>query len=306
VTDHLRQLILADFYTLESLCLTAPTPIFKIADLGAIMARTSPNDQDWPRKRAKHHVPNSVEQQAPQFAKVPPPILPKSPSRKTNIPILPKDTPENISKSEAEHVSALSPPGSLLPAHLDYLKTHYSIATMSIISSSKIETKVKTLLKHLERFSFGKIDAKPGVVALYAKGAVANKLVSVIEIAKRTVAGQKGKIYQYAQLKPHPMERTSSQDAVNEVKGDGKKSGKNETVEQEDGSDSEDADYEPAFETTGTPGRTELYDAPLHAVPMLTVFLSRVPVHELAAEYGYVFARRFLGSMLIWSRQQAD
>lgn len=152
---------------------------------------------------------------------------------------------------------------------------------MSVISSSKIEKKVTALLSHLSRFSFGQIDAKPGVVAVYAKAPVANKLVSVVEIAKRDGARRGDKIFQYSVLGSVlvPLRTKKGGDGdVMDVAGED-----NETLHIQD-SDEQDA----AFETMPPVSQRLLHNprGKVRSMPVLIVYLSKGPVPELAAEYG--------------------
>ncbi len=87
----------------------------------------------------------------------------------------------------------------LLP-ELQHLASQYDFSTMSILSSAKIESRVRNLLERIQSFSFANTKAKPGIVALRAKADVASKLCSVIELAKQQIEKEKGKWWQYNKL----------------------------------------------------------------------------------------------------------
>lgn len=200
-------------------------------------------------------------------------------------------------------------PVPVLPPHLLSLQARYDISTMSIISSSKIETKVKTLLARLENFSWANKDGKPAIVVLSAKAAVAGKMVSVVEIAKREIETQKAKWWQYSRVYGQITE-------LKEKPGKGPKGGKtlfeweNERARKEDagpndmGEEAQDSTMadvegvdeveEDAFEPVGQNGDethvtpTEMIEArkKIRAVPVMTIYMSRVPVVELKQAYG--------------------
>ena len=232
------------------------------------------------RKRVKRRGPSGPELAAPRFAN--PDGSSPNPAVRPNVEN--GDTSEAVAKRDAASGRHEPPvPTSVLPPHLDHRKEQYSFASMSIISSSKIETKVTTLLNHLARFDGFDRSVKPGVVALYAKAPVANKLVSVIEIAKRSLQKDDQRLYQYSQLSSelvalgHKADRREQRAQGTSAKSE---SGLGPPVPP-DGDDEDEGD-EPAFEPMDVPQAKRV-----RAVPVLTVYLSRVSVKELAAEFGY-------------------
>ncbi|KAH0144968.1 hypothetical protein KCU67_g12854, partial [Aureobasidium melanogenum] len=102
-------------------------------------------------------------------------------------------------------------------------------------------------------------DSKPAIVALHAKAPVANKLISIVEIAKRELKENGLKIYQYNALASELIETTpTTKDATNQ-----------------------DAmsDEEPAFEKVDQ--RTAVRN-----IPTMTTYLSLNPIKELKQAYG--------------------
>lgn len=264
------------------------------------MAETNPPDptvlkvdkldeSDRPTKRAR--VGDETASEIPQFAYA----TPEDHALRSE-----KDLPFNI-------------PASILPPHLQSLQTKYDFSTMSIISSSKIETKVKTLLARLGTFSWANIDAKPAVVILSAKAGVANKMITVVEIAKREIEAEGAKWWQYSRVHSQIKE-------LKDVSGKGSEGGK--TIAQweaeqaakpeaeaqelkkvvEDSAmtdvDGEMEVEEDAFETAALNGNdavippTEEIAArkKIRAVPVMTIHMSRVPVDELKQAYGCVLS----------------
>jgi hypothetical protein len=205
--------------------------------------------------------------------------------------------PTPYTAAESRHVSSetTAPSASeesfALPPELSFLTQSYAVDEMSIKSQAQINHKVTTLLDHLGSFNFLDVKAKPGLIALHAKAPCANKLISVIEIAKREITAQKGKLYQYTRLGSELnvlKEKLKCKDSLGEGETsmkagqtlDGKSKSDGTLVEVE----VENDDEEPAFETmqSNLLGRQKV-----RATPTLTVYLSRVPVPELKERFGY-------------------
>ena len=187
----------------------------------------------------------------------------------------------------------------VLPQRLAHLGKTYCFATLSILSSSKIEQKARSLLRHLARFSFLDRNPKPGVVILHAKRDVANKLISVVEIAKRDIEGQKGQWWQYSRISGELVEKQGKKKETNEdVKAaTRRKWGQNENhaVDAERQKEQGAADQEMAdstddasgFETMRDKTETDLRPKK-QMVPTMTIYMSRVTIPEFKEEFGYV------------------
>jgi len=242
---------------------------------------------DRPSKRAR--VGNQAASEVPQFA---------NPTPEDHAWHFEKDLTFNI-------------PVSILPPHLQSLKAKYEFSTMSIISSSKIETKVKTLLTRLGTFSWANKDAKPVVVILSAKAGVANKMISVVEIAKRELEVQGAKWWQYSrvhsqvtELKEKPGKGTDGGKTLLQWETEQAAKSKAEAQDLKDvvedsnmiDADGAEEDEEDAFEAVAPNGNdstippTEEITArkKIRAVPVMTIYMSRVHVEELKQAYGYV------------------
>ncbi|KAL9035551.1 MAG: hypothetical protein Q9180_004802 [Flavoplaca navasiana] len=191
-----------------------------------------------------------------------------------------------------------------IPSEIQHLQDQYDISTISIISSSKIQQKVKNLIARVERFTFANVSAKPGVVVLHAKAASASKLISVIEIAKKDIETRGGKWYQYSKLHSELLEfkekqRKPSQDGRTlagttsgpSTTADGKTrpqrtdAGDQHDLVEEEGDDS---DAEVAFETLQhqSSGATSNGTSKVRATPIMTVYFACVPVPGLKDLFG--------------------
>lgn len=282
--------------------------------------KTPPQPADSPRptKKVKRKAVSTTEQQRPRFAPVP---LDKTPTSAQQLPTeisssivtvdqSPQDpTAMSTTLSTTDVVSDSHPPPSdpssqtdfppaILPPNLLHLTKKYSFATMSLNSGSKIQQKVRTLINHLSRFDFLDRDMKPGVVALHAKADVASKLVGVVEIAKRDIEalGRGGKWYQYSrvsgELKEIPIRKSKKElKELAERKVAAEKGGRtlNNTKESEQLEGEEDDNEEEAFEPLpGSRAEQKPKDTKLRNIPVLTIYMARVPVPELKTEFRYV------------------
>ena len=151
----------------------------------------------------------------------------------------------------------------------------YEPFQLSVLSSTQISTRTASIIAHLtaERG----VGEKPVVVSLSAKAKVASKLVSIVEIAKRELASKGVKCYQYNALASDMV------DVPREPK-------KRATVRRKASEGAED-ESDDAFETMGAPPGT----VKKRNVPMVTIYLSKTPVKELRAEYGYVCCQFWRG-----------
>ncbi|CAD0111626.1 unnamed protein product [Aureobasidium uvarum] len=144
----------------------------------------------------------------------------------------------------------------MAPAPPD-LSAKYTVLQLSVISSSSISNRTTSLIAHLKSTP---ADNKPAIVALHAKAPLANKLISVVEIAKRDVKENGLKVYQYNALGSELVQSApATKDAANQ-----------------------DAmsDDEAAFE------KIEQRSA-VRNVPTMITYLSLVPIKELKQAYGY-------------------
>ena len=206
--------------------------------------------------------------------------------------VIPETTPANETSQSNMSIAI-----EILPAKLRHLQSKYEFTSMSIISSSKIELKVRNLQRRLEKFSFADTKAKPQVVALHAKAPVVSKMVTIVQIVKRNIENEKGKWWQYSKLHGEIMELNETgkkgreqgktllklQKDQDTVEGSGPVAG-DVRVDSVDG----DGDDDPTFEIMGAEDSQSGNRKKIRAVPVMTIFMSMVPVKELKDVYGYV------------------
>ena len=200
----------------------------------------------------------------------------------------------------------------ILPSSLRHLRSHYAFATMSISSSSKITQKVRSLRTHLEKFSFADVKARPGVVALYARAIMVSKMISIVEIVKREVEREGGRLYQYSRLesllgelkRKHPKVEREGENAPSDGKtlrvwqaaqGDSIAVSLQPAIGDGEMEEQDKVEEEEAFETMTEKGPRDPVYVPnseerkkVRAIPMMTIYLSRVSVPDLKQLYGYV------------------
>ena len=257
-----------------------------------------------PQKRLKVRPATLADQQPPQFA-IPSNLVPQ-PAR----PPTPSTKPVVAESAYVESPEAVIP--AVLPPSLKHLVSSYSLATMSIQTSSRIKQKVRTLLQHLSRFSFADLEAKPGVVALHARSEAANKLVSVVEITKREVEGESGKWWQYTRLSGEERELKEKtkkkntngvsleewEEGMSKERGSvtGEREGAGpekevvtDEVSMENGGDDSEEEEENAFEPpSDRKAHPEKMKKKIRTLPVLTIYMSRVPLPDFRTEFQFV------------------
>jgi hypothetical protein len=139
------------------------------------------------------------------------------------------------------------------------LSAKYAVLQLSVISSSSISNRTTSLIRHVKSRPE---DNKPAIVALHAKAPVVNKLISIIEIAKREMKDNGQKIYQYNALGSELIQSTPAARPA---------------TEQDAMSDDEPAFEKPEQKTT------------VRNVPTMTTYLSLTSVKELKQAYGYLY-----------------
>ena len=204
-----------------------------------------------------------------------------------------------------------------LSSHVRHLSTKYNFTTMSILSSAKINDKVKKLLSRVENFSFADPKSKPGIVVLHAKSGVASKMVSIVEIARQEIERDKGKWWQYSTLEGRIAEMKvrsvkHGDDGKPLTKLQGNRAG-DEPQELVDSSGkevgcaldevalnhevvNEDEEMEDAFETMANSKVADQrvnqsrHDSGrnIRATPVMIIYFARVPVPGLRQLYGFV------------------
>ncbi|KUI55436.1 hypothetical protein VP1G_02731 [Cytospora mali] len=195
----------------------------------------------------------------------------------------PQDKPTSNKKQRVGPSSSNIPRTLPMQPHeelLAELKDKYTIATASVISSSKINKKVTQVLSHLGHVDLFSQSSIPGVMMLHARVGDSGKMVTVMELAKKRMneAGQPW--YQY--------------NRVYEVSDDGAKSkpvskGLGQTMIQDsvvEVPDEDEDEENEAFEPVETAFDRAVRDKPAcdSKSAYMSVFLSRVPIPELQSK----------------------
>ncbi|KAI1762161.1 hypothetical protein GGR53DRAFT_433211 [Hypoxylon sp. FL1150] len=169
----------------------------------------------------------------------------------------------SLNASSAEDVKALQA-----------VESKYDVQVQSVISSSKIQKKVTSIIRCLAAPSNSDIVSpapKTRVVVLRAKASDAGKLISIAEISKRELGkDEDGKRvwYQYISL---------GEELKEIPRDDG-----NAIIEETRLGDGEDD-----FETMKTPFERAIEGQPrLRGVPIMSLFLCRTSIEELKKRYG--------------------
>jgi hypothetical protein len=164
------------------------------------------------------------------------------------------------------------------------LKGKYSIATASVVGSSKINKKVEQVLSHLGHIDLFSQTSTPGVIMVHARANDANKMVTVMEIAKRRMnqAGQPwyqyNRVYEVAdgrQSRGKPNSVGADQTIIENTILDG---GTGDNTDS-DGDDD-------AFEPVDTAFQRAIQEKPAEEpkTTYMSIFLSRAPMPELQSK----------------------
>jgi hypothetical protein len=141
----------------------------------------------------------------------------------------------------------------------------YEFSKLKVISSTQISNRVTAVTSKL---STPPTDGKSAVMALTAKAKDANKLISIVEIAKRELAAAGASVFQYTALGSEMVE-------IPRVKTSKSKPAEKE-VRVGQGDESDDA-----FETMGASDGMKK-----RLLPTMTTYLSTTSIKELRTAYG--------------------
>lgn len=166
--------------------------------------------------------------------------------------------------------------------HEQALKAKYDFSYVAIRSSNHISQRASFIISKFTAAKTADSDPKAAVVALQASARAVNKLISVVEIAKRELKAQQIPTFQYTALTSEAVE---FQRKVNTLVDEERKEG---------GKDESDD----AFEKIETLAEQRLS-------PVLTIYLASTAVKELRTAYGYGRRERLIGSMLTCRQRTA-
>ncbi|KAK5171351.1 uncharacterized protein LTR77_004495 [Saxophila tyrrhenica] len=145
------------------------------------------------------------------------------------------------------------------------LSDKYELVKLSVHSSTQISSRTAAVTAKLATAPAQ--GSKPVVVALTAKAQAANKVISIVEIAKRELVAKGVAVYQYNALGSE----------MTEIPRDGVKG--SEGVEEDEASEGEEA----AFETMR---QRDVGDTKKRLIPVMTTYLSSTAIKELRTAHG--------------------
>jgi hypothetical protein len=236
-----------------------------------------------PNKRPNPNSQKGNPQDAPPSKKArknPPPSASVNTTMSNATPVETNPTPP----AAADQSNVAFPIAECPPNTVDLTRTH-DLTTMTIISSTQIQTKVLRVLENLSVYP-APPNEKPRVVMMKAKAGVASKMISIAEIAKREIGKGGGKWFQYnaveGVMEELQMEVKKGKKATEmEDKEKGRGGGEGEGKEEE-----ESEEETTAFETMKTPfERVNEEKAKVRAVPNMSLYLARVRIDSLRKAY---------------------
>ena len=147
------------------------------------------------------------------------------------------------------------------------LAEHHEIIRISCQSNTQISAKATKIISGLSAPKDAENANKPALVILIAQSRWANKLISIVEIAKRDLESKGVKVFQYNAL--------SSE--IVEIERKPRPKGVGAAAEHGEASDDD------AFQTMGA---GEEGGMKKRAVPVMTTYLTTQPVKALRTEFG--------------------
>jgi hypothetical protein len=148
------------------------------------------------------------------------------------------------------------------------LAEHHNIIRISCQSNTQISAKATRIISSLSAPKDAENASKPALAILVAQSRWVNKLISIVEIAKRDLESKGIKVFQYNALSSEIVEIERKP----RPKGVGAAAN-----EKSDVSDDE------AFQTIGAGEETGMEK---RAVPVMTTYLTTQPVKALRSELG--------------------
>ncbi|KAG8168809.1 hypothetical protein KVR01_001558 [Diaporthe batatas] len=210
----------------------------------------------------------------------------KRPASEIDVPETQSSSSDANSNKRQRVERSTSTISSTLPMHpheelLQELQGKYSIATATVISSSKINKKVTQVLSHLGHVDLFSQTSTPGVMMVHARANDANKMVTVMEIAKRQMNHAGHPWFQYNRVYEVADGRGS--------RGKSNGRGADQTIIEDTVLGVEDADEddeEDAFEPFKTTFERAIQEKPSEEprTTYMSIFLSRVPMPELQSK----------------------
>lgn len=149
------------------------------------------------------------------------------------------------------------------------LLRNYELVKLNVASGTQVSTRTADVINNLSKTSSA---GEPIIVSLTTRSRNANKLISIVEIAKRELKGRDISGFQYNALSSETVQIERKQKPPNGTAA----SPTNAEENDEDVSDD-------AFEAMGE----KVADGPKQRViPVMTTYLSTTSINELKARYG--------------------
>ncbi|KAJ9642491.1 hypothetical protein H2199_004872 [Coniosporium tulheliwenetii] len=237
-------------------------------------------------KRKRNAKQETDDEQAPQLA----PAEAPSAIKTATVPAQPA---ANLVSVPLPTTTTTTPSTSLFPPEIETLRAKYTLHTHPITSSSKMHTKVTSVLSQLSSelpvptapTDPPKEAERPTIIALSARSKAATKLVSVIEVVKRELDGRGWSWWQYNGVHGVLDEMSDKHEGGTDNAG---LRGKKRAGESKGEDGGEEDGEEEAFERMVVPGEEERQK--VRQTPVITIYLSRTPVLELRGRFGEQFS----------------
>ncbi|MCJ1268657.1 hypothetical protein MMC22_008545 [Lobaria immixta] len=244
-----------------------------------------------------------------------PPIdtsLPTTGDTETN----PNQSNQSVAEDIEDQAKEVSPKGNKagllfsqistaqLPDGVEHLHANYSFSPIEIGPNSKFDQTVQAVVRLVGRFSLADIHMKPTIVVLSSMAKHAGRLIAIVEGAKSQIAADEDKWFQYNEMhgvivpmKTRNEKRTGGGKTLREWDEEQKAKAKaKETVAAAEAVRSGEGDAmdvdDDVFQTVVRRKSEDLQAVPdsendkIRHTPVITVFIARLRVPELAKLYG--------------------
>lgn len=244
--------------------------------------------------------------------------LPTTGGAETNTKMLDQST-QSLALDVEDQAKEVSPKGNKagllfsqmitaqLPEQLDHLHANYSFSSIEIGGYSRYDQAVQAVARLVGRFNVTDMHMKPTIVVLTSMATFAGRLIAIVEGAKARIAVDKDQWFQYNEMhgvivpkKSKIEKRIGGGQMLRGWDEEQKSKTKAKEVAKDGDGEAMDVD-EDVFQTMARRKSVD-FQAVLESennkirhTPVITIFLARLRVPELATLYGYVdfFASTF-------------
>lgn len=229
---------------------------------------------------------------------------------------MPRQSIQSLARDVEDQAKEVSPKGNKagllfsqmitvkIPEQVEHLHARYSFSPIEVGANSRYDHAAQAVVRLVGRFNLADIHMKPTIVVLSSVAKFAGRLIAIVEGAKAQIAADKDKWFQYNELhgvivpkKPKVEKRIGGGKTLREWDEEQKSKAKtNEAtkateVTRDGKEDAMDVD-EDIFQTMVRRKSEDLQLAPgpetdkIRHMPVITVFIARLRVPELAKLYG--------------------